>query len=269
MKKNQPRRPVALLLAPALLASLATACKTKPVDIIENALPLERAAEAAASGRAVYATGKITAGDRGDPHFVKAGAHLLILRRGEIYAWVKKTRTVAKEVDGRKEQATEPYCELAWTRDPDEDITDNDWCQRESDEQNLPRRFFPDNDRTADLKITVGDKEYSVKGLPGFIDMPDLKLTRGDMSQPFHLRDGYFYHGSFDAENPEVGTERFYCLGKEYDREAEYTVVGALEDDVFKPLVKGKRSFLFLGAGGIEALVAAAPDKLEVMAPVQ
>ena len=248
------------LTLPVFLSSYWAACTTGPQDVLKDAVPLAERARAASEGKAVYATGKITSEDRGDPHFVRAGAHLVIQRRGEIYSWVKKTEQVEQtDASGRTVTVEKHGCVLEWTAEPDIDITDNDWCDGDND-HNLRRRFFLDNDRKADLKLTVGEEEFSVSGDPVFINIPDLSLTKRDMSQPFHLLDGYFYIGSFCAENTDHGCERVKFLGKEYDREATYTVVGALEGQEFKPLVVDGREFLFLGAGDMGAVMDHASD---------
>jgi len=222
-------------------------------EVLEGAMPFDKAAEAATAKKAVYMTGKLQSQPLGDG-YIKPGPNLSINRTAQMYAYVSKEET--KEVDrgGKKEKETTYSCVQEWTNSPGNSAA-GEGCRKEG--RTNPAQSLTNFSQSVTPSLLFNNASWSMASSVGYTSMPGLELSASTITGNYTVSNSYLYLDSTcNADSPRIGCERFSYSGMSYDPQADYTAIGTPANNQITGFVASSGdSYLRVGPGDVSAVM--------------
>lgn len=222
-------------------------------EVLEGAMPFEKAAEAASKKKAVFMTGQIQSTPIGDGEFLKPGPYLTIHRKAEMYAYVTKEEKKEVEKNGKKEKVTVYKCVEEWVSSSSKDMGGKG-C---TDERKYnPTPTLRDYDTSTTPSLVFQGKTWAMANSVSYTGMPDIKVSEDKLMKPLTVKGSYIFPDASCASGNKIGCERLSFSGTSYDPAGEYTAVGTPDNgriEGFK--AKSGDTYLRLGPGKYESVM--------------
>lgn len=237
---------IGIVLIPASFVVVYYASQREQAsEVLEGAMPFEKAADAATKGKAVFMTGKLTSTPLGDG-YIKPGPNLQISRTAEMYAYVAKEKEEGKD----NNKKTVYTCETEWTSTPGESANGKG-CQ-DAYKRN-PAQTLANFSGNTLPSLTFQNQTLPLANDVGYTSMPSLKLTADNLTGAYTVNGSYLYtEATCNASSPRIGCERFSYSGVSYDPQGEYTAIGTPTGNQIAGFVSAEgTSYLRVGPGSV------------------
>ena len=254
MKESLKGVLVGIILIPASFVIVFIASQREQAsEVLEGAMPFEKAAEAAKEKKAVYMTGKLQAEPIGDG-YLKPGPYLSINRTAQMYAYVSKEETKEVEKNGKKEKEPVYKCVEEWTSNPGK-ADDGKGCRDER--KTNPGQTLSDFSTGVTPSLIFDGKTWPMADSVGYTNMPGIDLSADKLSGTYTVDGSYLYTDSTcNTTSPRIGCERLSYSGTSYDPAGEYTALGTPGNGRIDGFVADSGdSYLRVGPGKVEQVM--------------
>ncbi|MBW7857745.1 MAG: hypothetical protein H3C43_05525 [Leptonema sp. (in: Bacteria)] len=241
---------IGIVLIPASFVVVYYASQREQAsEVLEGAMPFEKAADAATKNKAVFMTGKLTSSPLGDG-YIKPGPNLVISRTAEMYAYVAKEKEEGKD----NNKKTVYSCELEWTNQPGTSANGKG-CQDEY--KRNPAQTLADFSGNTIPSLIFQSQTWPLTKDVGYTSMPSLQLTPDNLTGAYTIDGRYLYvEAACKANTPRVGCERFSYSGTSYDPSGEYTAIGTPANNQIGGFVSSEgESYLRVGPGSVDQVM--------------